>query len=129
MIEQIIRWLRLEGAVVLVVSVWGYASTDASWWLFVALLLVPDLFMLGYLAGPRLGAVVYNIGHAYLLPALLGAASIWLAQPLLLSLALIWVAHIGMDRMLGYGLKFPDHFKHTHLGFVGKPEKLAEGSP
>lgn len=76
-----------------------------------------------------MGALVYNVGHTYVLPVMLGGIGIWLAQPLILSIALIWTAHIGLDRMLGYGLKFPDHFRHTHLGFVGKEEKLREGRP
>lgn len=123
MTKQTVGWLRLEGAIVLAASLWGYATTGASWWLFAILLFAPDLSMLGYLSGPRLGAMVYNVGHVYLLPALLGGLGLWLDQPLCLSLALIWIAHIGLDRMLGYGLKTPDHFRHTHLGVLGKEKK------
>ncbi|WP_304219059.1 DUF4260 family protein, partial [Phenylobacterium aquaticum] len=78
--------------------------------------LVPDLSMLGYLLGRRAGAVSYNLAHSYAGPAALGAAGIIQSQPLMTALALVWVAHVGFDRMLGYGLKYATGFKHTHLG-------------
>lgn len=111
--------LRLEGLAMLAASTVAYAQTGQGWLLFAALLLVPDIFMLGYLAGPSLGAAAYNLGHTYALPAALGAVAVWLASPLLSALALIWLAHIGMDRAVGYGLKYPDAFHHTHLGGKG----------
>ena len=107
--------LRLEGALVLVAAVGAYAATDLSWWLFAGLLLVPDVAMLGYGAGPRVGAAVYNAGHTYAGPLLLGAAAVGLGDILLGGMALIWAAHIGMDRALGYGLKHPTGFHDTHL--------------
>ncbi len=111
--------LRLEGLAMLAAAMAAYAQTGKGWWLFAALLLVPDLVMLGYLAGPRIGAALYNLGHSYALPAVLGAAAFWLASPLGAALAFIWLAHIGMDRAVGYGLKYPDAFHHTHLGGKG----------
>jgi hypothetical protein len=84
--------------------------------MFALLLLAPDLSMLGYVAGPRVGAVVYNVFHAYPLPAVLGIFGLLGGSPLVLAVALIWLAHIGMDRLLGYGLKYPTEFKDTHLG-------------
>lgn len=108
--------LRLEGAAVLVVAACAYAQWDGGWGLFALLFLVPDLSMLGYLAGPRIGASAYNFGHSYLTPGALAAAGLGFGMPILLSLALIWIAHIGFDRAVGYGFKYSDAFKHTHLG-------------
>lgn len=107
--------LRLEGLCVLAASTGLYASTGYSWLLFGAVLLVPDLFMVGYLVGPRVGALVYNVGHSYVVPIGLGVGAYLSALPLVGALALIWTAHIGMDRALGYGLKSPSGFRHTHL--------------
>ena len=105
--------LRAEGLAVLVAAVWAYALAGVGWWLFLGLILAPDLAMLGYLAGPRAGAAAYNVAHTYLGPlALLALGQAW---PLATALGLIWAAHIGADRMLGYGLKYPWAFKATHL--------------
>jgi Domain of unknown function (DUF4260) len=84
-------------------------------WIALALL-VPDLFLAGYLRGTRPGAQLYNIAHSTALPACMVGLGWWQIQPLVLALGLTWLAHIGMDRLLGYGLKYDDHFQHTHLG-------------
>jgi hypothetical protein len=110
--------LRAEGAALLLTSVLLYWMNGESWLLFALLLLAPDLSMLGYLAGPRAGAAVYNVFHAYPLPALLGAFGLLGGSPLAVAVALAWFAHIGMDRLVGYGLKYPTEFKDTHLGQV-----------
>jgi hypothetical protein len=115
--------LRLEGAVLLVAACLGYAQLGGSWGWFAALFLVPDLSMLGYLAGPRFGAASYNVAHSYLTPAVLAVLSAQLGFPALLFGALIGVAHIGFDRMLGYGLKYGTAFGDTHLGRVGRPRE------
>lgn len=107
--------LRLEGAAVLVAALWAYAALDASWILFATLLLAPDLSMLGYLAGPRAGAVSYNAVHTYLFPAVLAAIGVGTGWAWSLPWALIAAAHIGMDRALGYGLKRSSGFHDTHL--------------
>ena len=107
--------LRAEGAAVLAASVWAYALAGGGWWMFAVLLLAPDLFMLGYLRGPRLGAAAYNLGHTYLVPLGFLALGQVAGAGLLTALGLIWAAHIGLDRMLGYGLKHPWGFKATHL--------------
>ena len=107
--------LRLEGAVILALSVLLYSTNGESWLLFILLFLVPDLSMLGYLSGPRTGAVSYNLFHTYVLPGLLAALGLLTESPLLVSLALVWFAHIGFDRMVGYGLKYPNGFFDTHL--------------
>ncbi len=107
--------LRLEGAAALAVASAAYARVGDGWVMFALLFLAPDISMLGSLAGRRIGAVAYNLGHSYLPPAALAACGLFISQPLLLSLSLIWVAHIGFDRMLGYGLKYDTAFGHTHL--------------
>ncbi len=108
--------LRVEGGALLLAALVLYGQTGGNWLLFVLLLLAPDLSMLGYQAGNATGAAVYNLAHTEVFPALLGAAGLLAGQPMLLALALIWFAHIGMDRVLGYGLKYPSGFKQTHLG-------------
>lgn len=110
--------LRAEGAALPLASVALYWFNGGGWLLFVLLLLSPDLSMLGYLAGVRAGAAIYNVFHAYPLPALLAIYSVFTEGGMILSLALIWLAHIGMDRMIGYGLKYPTNFKDTPLNRV-----------
>lgn len=110
--------LRVEGAVLLAGSVLLYRLNGGNWALFALLLLAPDVSALGYLAGPRVGAVVYNGFHSYPLPAVLAAVGLLSGSPGAVALALVWFAHIGMDRLLGYGLKYPSGFKDTHLGRV-----------
>lgn len=115
--------LRLEGAVLGAICIWLFAGAGFSWWLFAILLLSPDLTMLGYVAGPRLGAFVYNAGHSWLGPVFLAAAGHLAGSALCFALACIWGAHIGIDRALGYGLKFAAGFGHTHLGLIGPAAK------
>lgn len=111
--------LRLEGGVVFVLSFVTYEWLGYSWWYWL-LLLVPDIFMFGYAKSKELGALTYNLGHTYLTPALLLLIAYMFNWGMLAALAIIWVAHIGMDRLLGYGLKTPKGFEHTHLGKIGK---------
>ncbi len=116
--------LRSEGALVLVAAVVAYHHLGGSWWLFAAFFLAPDLSMLGYLAGPRVGAACYNLVHTYLAPGAL--ALIGAIDPSVLPAAVIWFAHLGFDRFLGYGLKYPTTFGDTHLGMNGRS---ARGAP
>ena len=113
-------FLRLEGLAVALVSALFYARTGASWWLFAALWLLPDLSILGYLGGPKLGARIYIAIHSYVTPATLAASAILLKSPALLPYAFVWINHIGVDRLLGYGLKYPQGFGWTHLGRLGR---------
>ena len=106
--------LRLEGLAIAAVSAVLYARVGAGWGLFAALFLVPDLSFLGYLLGPKVGAACYNAMHGLLGPAVLALV------PGGLPYALIWFAHIGVDRALGYGLKYQQGFAFTHLGLVGR---------
>ena len=111
----VLWWLRIEGLVIAVLAAILYGRTGASWWLFAALWLTPDLSMLGYLGGPRWGSYCYNVVHSYLLPAVLAAAALFAPKAGLLPFALLWFNHIGVDRLLGYGLKYPVGFGATHL--------------
>lgn len=110
------RWLlRLEGLVVLVGMVVAYSELNGSWLLFAVLFFAPDLSMIGYLKDPELGAATYNSMHTYLGPAALGAVAWWGGIPAASHIAVIWAAHIGFDRVLGYGLKSAAGFRVTHL--------------
>jgi hypothetical protein len=110
------RWLlHGEGAALLGVVLVAYALTGGSWWLFVLLLLAPDLSALGYLVNVRVGAAAYNLVHTQILPAILLAAGYFSGRQVLIYLALIWLAHIGLDRLAGFGLKYPTKFQDTHL--------------
>ncbi|HWZ96854.1 MAG TPA: DUF4260 domain-containing protein [Candidatus Dormibacteraeota bacterium] len=110
--------LHTEGAVVFLVSILSYRYIHASWLMFFLLLLAPDLFMLGYLLNVRVGATLYNAVHFYAGPLLLLTFPVLANRMFVLPYALIWIAHIGMDRMLGYGLKYPTQFKDTHLQHI-----------
>ena len=112
---------RIEGLGLLVLAVVLFASSDQSWWWFAVLLLAPDLSMAGYVRGPALGASLYNLGHALIWPALLLAVGLPSSRQWLVAGGAIWLAHIAMDRVFGYGLKLPDSFRHTHLGNIGRP--------
>jgi hypothetical protein len=116
-------WLRAEGVAVLALSLVLYWRSGFSWWLFVCLLLVPDISMLLYLVSPRAGSISYNIVHSYVLPLGVVGIVIYAGRSALLPFAWIWTAHIGMDRVLGYGLKYPTSFQDTHLGTIGKSRK------
>jgi hypothetical protein len=112
--------LRLEGLTLFVGMVVLYGTWDGSWWVFALLFLAPDLSFLAYLAGPRAGALVYNAAHSYMAPVALMTLGFGFAGPLTLSIAMIWLAHIGFDRAVGYGLKYAAGFGFTHLGRIGR---------
>jgi hypothetical protein len=107
--------LRLEGLAVAAAALAVYFHESYPVWLFVALILAPDLSMAAYAAGPRIGAMVYNVAHTTIGPVALAATCLVLGGGLEIKLALIWLAHIGADRLMGYGLKYPTAFKDTHL--------------
>jgi hypothetical protein len=116
-------WLRLEGLTLLGAALLLFSTTHQPWWLVPAAILLPDLLMAGYLGGAKVGAAVYNLGHAYPLPAALSLIGIGAHHPLVLALGLIWLAHIGMDRALSYGLKYDSDFKHTHLANLNAKQR------
>jgi hypothetical protein len=107
--------LRAEGLVVFVVCLFWYSNLNASWLLFILLWLVPDISMVGYLKDTKLGAIIYNLVHNYILALVVCAFGIFFGNNLIVSIGVIWVSHIGLDRFMGYGLKYPDSFKHTHI--------------
>jgi hypothetical protein len=107
--------LHAEGLAVAAAAVALYFHAGYGWLLLVLLALAPDLSMVGYLAGPRAGAVAYDLAHTSALPVALGTVGVLLDASLALQLALIWLVHIGVDRLVGYGLKYPSGFKNTHL--------------
>ena len=112
--------LRLEGLTLFAGMTLLYAVWDGSWWVYAILFLAPDLSFAAYLAGPKVGAIAYNAAHSYMAPVSLMVAGFALSSPLVLSIAMIWMAHIGIDRALGYGLKYAEGFSFTHLGRIGK---------
>lgn len=119
--------LRLESAAVLIVSLLFYHWSHGIWLQFALLFLLPDLSMLGYAVNIRVGAITYNLVHSYVGPLVLAAHSFGSNRPAIVSLSLIWIAHIGFDRMLGFGLKYPTRFNDTHLN----PDRhsLSTGNP
>lgn len=113
--------LRLEGLGLLTLATLIYANAGLSWTVFAILFLAPDLSFLGYLAGPRIGALAYNLMHDTFIPVALIVGGYMLGGGAwILAIALIWLAHIGLDRALGYGLKYETGFRFTHLGRIGK---------
>lgn len=113
-LADVVLLQRLEGLVALAGAVAAYGWLGQSWIVFALLFIAPDLFMLGYLRGKSTGALVYNLGHTYAAPAVLVLIGLAGGGAWLFGVATIWIAHIGFDRMLGYGLKLGD-FKQTHL--------------
>ena len=112
------NWLRAEGIAAMALSALLYGHLGSSWWLFFGLLFTPDLIMVFYLLNPQIGAATYNLVHSYALPLGLAAVVLFTATPTILPYLCVWTAHIGMDRCMGYGLKYPTAFGRTHLGFL-----------
>lgn len=112
--------LRLEGLAVFIAALYANNRWGVDWGTFALYFLLPDISFLGYLAGPRYGAVAYNLAHFYIGAIACLVGGLLLAAPVLLNAGLIWCAHIGADRALGYGLKYGQGFGHTHLGRIGK---------
>ena len=113
-------WLRAEGVAVFAAGLAGFLFLGVPWWAFPLLLLVPDISMAGYLRGPRVGAVVYNIAHDLATGVAIAGVGLAVGSVPLAAAGAILVAHSGMDRMMGYGLKFPSSFQDTHLGRIGR---------
>ena len=112
---------RLEELSLGLLAFYLFLRLGIAWWLFFVLLLVPDLSMVGYALGPRPGALLYNVVHHKAVSIALYLAGGLLAAPWLQAAGLIMFAHSSFDRVLGYGLKYPDSFQHTHLGTIGQP--------
>jgi len=119
-----LTWLRMEGTLVFILSILLYAHAGTAWWRFIALLLVPDAALAGYWLGARWGAILYNVAHSYVGPAVLAGVAVAGSHSAWIPYVLIWTAHIGMDRGLGYGLKYFGAFQETHLGLLGKRREV-----
>ncbi|WP_294932445.1 DUF4260 domain-containing protein [uncultured Paracoccus sp.] len=117
-----VGWQKLEGGIIalagLVIAL--LVSPGWAWWVWILLLLAPDLSMAGYLAGSRIGAQAYNLIHLYALPFLLMVLGVAAGAPALIAAGGLWLAHVGADRALGFGLKEAAGFAHTHLGRIGR---------
>ena len=112
--------LRVEHAAMALAALVAFQLSDGNWWLFAALILVPDISMAGYLVNPRFGAWCYNAAHTWIAPVALWLVSVALEWPLLAQIGIILAAHIAIDRALGYGLKHESGFQDTHLGRIGR---------
>ena len=117
---SILPWLRLEGAAAFAIGLAVFGIAGGPWLLALPLLLVPDISMVGYLRGPRLGALTYNLVHNWALGLAVLGAGAWSGVTGVTIAGAVLVAHVGMDRALGYGLKLPTSFQDTHLGRIGK---------
>lgn len=119
-----VRWiLRIEGFCVLIAALLFYSRLGFGWGTFALFFLAPDISFLGYLAGSRIGALTYNAAHSYIGAIACLVAGFFLPAPVLTCTGLIWCAHIGFDRTLGYGLKYSAGFGFTHLNLVGRFDK------
>lgn len=113
-------WLRLEGLAAFVGGLGLFAATGGDWLFIVPLILLPDVSALGYLAGSRVGTFTYNLVHNWAASLVVLGLGLWTTSSAVLLAAAILVAHVGMDRMVGYGLKLPSSFHDTHLGRMGR---------
>ncbi len=118
--------LRLEELAQFVAALVAFTYLPFSWWWFPALILFPDLSMVGYLINPRWGAVFYNVAHHKGIALLVIGLGVWLSNPVVLLVGVILFGHASMDRIMGYGLKYPDAFSHTHLGLIGPGKQRQE---
>ena len=112
-------WLRVEGLAIFAAGLTGFLYLGLPWWAFVLLLIVPDISMAGYVGGPRVGAIVYNLAHDLAAGVAIAGLGLATGSVPIAAAGAILVAHSGMDRAAGYGLKLPSSFKDTHLGRIG----------
>jgi hypothetical protein len=119
--EGMVRtWLRVEGLAAFGAGLVLFGSSGGDWLVFLLLILLPDVSVIGYLAGPRVGAFTYNLLHNWAPGFGALIIGLWLDAPVALLVAAVLIAHVGMDRALGYGLKLPSAFGDTHLGHIGR---------
>lgn len=114
--------LKLEEAAQWALSMWLFSLLPYAWWVYPAWLLAPDIGMVGYLISPAVGAKTYNLFHHKGLAVVVGLAGLYFSIPGLQLAGIILFGHSAMDRLMGYGLKYPDDFKHTHLGWLHQPK-------
>lgn len=116
--------LKLEELGQLLLSIFLFNQLDFPWWVFPICILLPDLSMIGYAVNTKIGALIYNLFHHKLIAIIIFISGYWLNNALLTLVGIILLGHSSMDRIFGYGLKFKDNFKNTHLGFIGKNFKI-----
>jgi hypothetical protein len=115
-----LHWLlRAEGLAIFLFALMAYQFLGFAWGFFILLFLLPDLSLIAYFHSPDVGAIAYNITHSYILPLLLFAYGFFVSSSEADKLAIIWIAHIGLDRALGFGLKYSRGFRYTHMGKLG----------
>ncbi len=112
--------LQLEELAQFILGIFLFSQLEFAWWWFPALILLPDIGMLGYIFGPKTGAVVYNLFHNKALAIGVYLIGIFYFGPIISLIGVILFSHAALDRIFGYGLKYPDSFNHTHLGSIGK---------
>jgi len=112
--------IKLEELAFFTLSILAFAQLDLAWWWYLLLLFTPDLSMLGYLAGPKTGALLYNLVHHRAFALLIYVAGVYLSNPTLILAGVILFGHSSLDRTFGYGLKYSDSFQNTHLGKIGR---------
>ena len=110
--------LRLEYLAMFLLSAYAFTALPVAWWWFLVLLLVPDIGMIGYAINTRVGAFTYNLFHNILLAIAVLAIGLFACSNIVIAMGIILFAHVSMDRFLGYGLKYSDSFRHTHLGNI-----------
>lgn len=120
MTHQMNYLLKAEEVAQFALSIILFIQLDYAWWVFPALLLIPDLSMLGYSLNSKVGAWLYNLFHHKLLAIIILTLGFWTDHSELSLAGIILFGHSAMDRIFGYGLKYEDDFKHTHLGWMGK---------
>ena len=118
--------LKLEQAALFLLGVYLFTTLNYAWWWFPVLFFLPDLSMLGYVAGPRVGAAIYNVVHHKAVGMGIFILGALMASPPITLIGVILFAHSAMDRIFGYGLKYADAFQHTHLGWIGKENQGRE---
>jgi len=116
--------LRVEGLCVLIAALWAYSRFGMGWGIFALFFFAPDISFAGYLAGPRMGATTYNTAHSYIGAVTSLVLGLAFSSHVLLVAGILWSAHIGFDRALGYGLKYWDGFGFTHLGRIGRARRI-----
>lgn len=112
--------LKVEEFAQFILGIFLFSQLDFAWWLFPALILLPDIGMLGYAFNPKIGALIYNLFHNKAIAIAVYLAGVFYFGPIFTLIGIILFSHSAMDRIFGYGLKYPDSFKNTHLGVIGK---------
>ena len=115
--------LKIEETGMLLAGCYAFSLLHQPWWIFFSLFLAPDIGMLGYLFNAKTGSITYNLTHHKGIAVICWVTGLWLGSISLQVAGIILFAHSSFDRILGYGLKYPDSFQHTHLGMIGKKEQ------